>query len=445
MNVYKDSTKVVFKMSIPIFIELLLQLLVGNIDQFMVSQYSQASVAAIGNSNQIMNILIIVLNVMSVASTVLVSQYIGANETNKVSETGNMALLIIFVSSILVSGILILLRLPLFSAMQVSPDIMSETCNYFAIVASFMFIQGLYMVFAAILRSYSMVKEVMITSVVMNTINIIGNAILINGLLGFPRMGILGAAISTNISKCIGLAIISIVFFKKTNIRISLKYFKPFPIKTMNKLLYIGIPSGGEELSYNLSQIIILSFVNLLGTAVVATRVFCNMMANVAYVYTIAISNATQIILGYLLGGQQTDKINKRVMYTIITSWIISLSITALLYFNSDTVLGIFSSDPKVLSLGKKILFIELFLEVGRTVNIVMTKSLIALGDVAFPVIIGILSGWIISVMGSYLLGIVLGYGLVGIWIAMAIDECFRGTVFLIHFYFGRWRLKIFS
>ena len=75
MIAYQDSTKQVFKMSVPIFVELLLQLLVGNVDQFMVSHYSQNSVAAIGNANQVMNIVIIVLNVMSVATTILLSQY----------------------------------------------------------------------------------------------------------------------------------------------------------------------------------------------------------------------------------------------------------------------------------------------------------------------------------------------------------------------------------
>ena len=82
--IQQDSTKTVFKMSIPIFIELLLQLLVGNVDQIMISQYSQGSVAAIGNGNQIMNIIIIVLSVTSVASTILFSQYLGAKNKRKI-------------------------------------------------------------------------------------------------------------------------------------------------------------------------------------------------------------------------------------------------------------------------------------------------------------------------------------------------------------------------
>ena len=80
----KYDNKTIFMMSLPIFVELLLQLLVGNIDQFMISKYSQEAVAAIGNGNQIMNIVIVVLNVMSVSTTILISQYLGAKINLKV-------------------------------------------------------------------------------------------------------------------------------------------------------------------------------------------------------------------------------------------------------------------------------------------------------------------------------------------------------------------------
>ena len=104
--VQQDSTKAVFKMSVPIFIELLLQLLVGNIDQIMISRYSQGSVAAIGNGNQIMNIVIIVLNVTTIASTILISQYLGAQNKRKITETCNVSLLLITLTGIVAAMLL---------------------------------------------------------------------------------------------------------------------------------------------------------------------------------------------------------------------------------------------------------------------------------------------------------------------------------------------------
>ena len=438
----KYDNKTIFMMSLPIFVELLLQLLVGNIDQFMISKYSQEAVAAIGNGNQIMNIVIVVLNVMSVSTTILISQYLGAKNKSKGSEVSTASLLISSVFSILITILVILFNKQLFMWLKVPNEILAETSRYTVIIASFVLIQGIYMTINSILRSYALMKEVMYVSILMNMINIIGNAILINGLFKAPRLGIVGAAISTNFSKCIGLIAVTIILIKKVDIKISLKYLKPFPIDTIKKLLFIGLPSGGESLSYNLSQMIILKVVNIFGTSVIATRVYGNMLANVCYVYSLAIGQATQVVIGYLIGAGREDEVENRVWSVSVISLVVSLAVTILIYFNSDAVFGIFSKDPVVLAIGKKIIFIEIFLEIGRAINIVMTKCLIAAGDVYYPVLTTLTFSWVVAVGGSYILGVKLGLGLQGVWLAMMMDELIRAVIFAIRFKSCKWKNK---
>ena len=438
----KYDNKTIFMMSLPIFVELLLQLLVGNIDQFMISKYTQEAVAAIGNGNQIMNIVIVVLNVMSVSTTILISQYLGAKNKSKGSEVSTASLLISSVFSILITILVILFNKQLFMWLKVPNEILAETSRYTVIIASFVLIQGIYMTINSILRSYALMKEVMYVSILMNMINIIGNAILINGLFGAPRLGIVGAAISTNFSKCIGLIAVTIILIKKVDVKISLKYLKPFPIDTIKKLLFIGLPSGGESLSYNLSQMIILKVVNIFGTSVIATRVYGNMLANVCYVYSLAIGQATQVVIGYLIGAGREDEVENRVWSVSVISLVVSLAVTILIYFNSDAVFGIFSKDPVVLALGKKIIFIEIFLEIGRAINIVMTKCLIAAGDVYYPVLTTLTFSWVVAVGGSYILGVKLGLGLQGVWLAMMMDELIRAVIFAIRFKSCKWKNK---
>lgn len=438
----KYDNKTIFMMSLPIFVELLLQLLVGNIDQFMISKYSQEAVAAIGNGNQIMNIVIVALNVMSVSTTILISQYLGAKNKSKGSEVSTASLLISSVFSILITILVILFNKQLFMWLKVPNEILAETSRYTVIIASFVLIQGIYMTINSILRSYALMKEVMYVSILMNMINIIGNAILINGLFKAPRLGIVGAAISTNFSKCIGLIAVTIILIKKVDVKISLKYLKPFPIDTIKKLLFIGLPSGGESLSYNLSQMIILKVVNIFGTSVIATRVYGNMLANVCYVYSLAIGQATQVVIGYLIGAGREDEVENRVWSVSVISLVVSLVVTILIYFNSDAVFGIFSKDPVVLALGKKIIFIEIFLEIGRAINIVMTKCLIAAGDVYYPVLTTLTFSWVVAVGGSYILGVKLGLGLQGVWLAMMMDELIRAVIFAIRFKSGKWKNK---
>jgi len=443
LRVEDYNTKTVFKMSIPIFIEMFLQLLVGNVDQVMISQYSEGSVAAIGNSNQIINIVIIFLNVMCIATTILVSQYIGSGNRKKISEVCTVALSFIVFLSIVISTVLILFSKPIFTMLNVPDSILDETCIYIKIIGAFIVIQGLYLTIASALRSYKLMNDVMIASVIMNILNIVGNAILINGLFGMPRLGIVGAAVSTNISKVIGLIIVIFILIKKTDARVKLEYLNPFPKKTLKQMLYIGLPTAGEELSYSFSQMVILMFINIFGTSVIATKVYSSMLANVAYVYTISLSAATQIVIGYFIGADRVDKIEERVWSTMRISILVSLSITVLIYLNSDAIFGIFTDNIEVITLGKKIMFIELILEVGRAVNIVMTRCLLAIGDIYVPAATTFVFAWVVAVGFSYILGVKMGLGLIGIWIAMCADECIRAVVFSLRFKTGGWKKRI--
>lgn len=441
MEVYDNSAKGVFKMSVPIFFELLLQLMVGNMDQIMVSRVSQNSVAAIGNANQVMNIIIIVLNSMSVATTIMISKAMGAGEKDRSKVVASVSVAVMLVFSIIVTAILALWRIPLFNWLNVPEEIMGETSAFTMVVGSFISVQAIYMVVAAILRSYNKMKEIMIVAIIMNLMNIVGNAILINGLMGAPKLGIMGAAISTDFSKLLGLVLITLVLVKKTDMDLSFFKMQRMTSRPLKELLYIALPSGGEAMSYNLSQICLQRFINMFGTIVINTKVYCYILANIAYVYSTAIAQATQVITGYLMGKCDYKSVETRVRTSVIISIIVSVTLTIIMYFNSDLVLGMFTSDRAVLELGKQILLVEIILEIGRSVNITMVKCLVATGDVNFPMTVSVFSVWLIAVGLGYLFGVVLGLGLVGIWIAMACDECLRAVVFVIRFRTGKWKI----
>lgn len=431
-----------FKMSLPIFVELLLQLLVGNIDQIMVSHYSQASVAAIVNGNQIMNIIIITMNMLSMATTVVLTQCLGAEDDHKSNQLCVLSMMVIGAVSVLSTCVALFFNRPIFRLMNIDSAILHETCLYLMIVGGFSLVQGLYLNFAAILRSHTRLKEVMAVSILMNVLNIIGNAILINGLFGFPRLGIVGAAISTVISKTIGLVCIYIVFRKYTKIELKFKYLKQGSKEMLFKLLKIGIPSGAENFSYNLSQICILSIINPYGAVVTATKGYCSLLANFAYVYAIAISEAVQIVIGYLLGGGKVEEVEKKVWWTLKISIAVCVGMMFIIWLFSPSVLGIFTQDGEMLSLGRQVLFIDIFLEFGRAINILMTKSLISVGEIKLPICVGISFHWAVALLLSYIFGGVLHLGLQGIWVAMAIDECSRGLIYFLRFRTNKWKKK---
>ena len=438
-----NTNRNLFFMSLPIFVELLLQLLVGNIDQMMVSRVSQQSVASIVNANQIMNLVIIVLSMASTAATVILSQYLGAEDKANSSRTCMVSILMITVVSLLSTLLVFAGYKPLYKALRVPEEIFDEASLYLLIVGACITVQGLYLIFSAIIRAFAMMKEVMIVSIVMNVMNIIGNAILINGWFGMPRLGAVGAAVSTDISKLVGLGLMILLFVKRTNVKLGLRFLKPFPVQIMKKLCLLAVPSGVESFSYNMSQMCILGIVNSFGTMVTVTKGYCSIFANLAYVYAMAIASATQIVLGYLIGAKKIDLIQKRVNATQKVALAACVGLAVLLFLGSNYIFLIFTDDPEIIALGRRILFIEIFLEMGRAVNIVMTKCLIAVGDAVTPTVVGVSFQWGVAFVGAWVFGIIFGWGLEGVWVAMAIDECLRGLIFAVHFKKERWK-KVF-
>ena len=438
-----NTNRNLFFMSLPIFVELLLQLLVGNIDQMMVSRVSQQSVASIVNANQIMNLVIIVLSMASTAATVILSQYLGAEDKANSSRTCMVSILMITVVSLLSTLLVFAGYKPLYKALRVPEEIFDEASLYLLIVGACITVQGLYLIFSAIIRAFAMMKEVMIVSIVMNVMNIIGNAILINGWFGMPRLGAVGAAISTDISKLVGLGLMILLFVKRTNVKLGLRFLKPFPVQIMKKLCLLAVPSGVESFSYTMSQMCILGIVNSFGTMVTVTKGYCSIFANLAYVYAMAIASATQILLGYLIGAKKIDLIQKRVNATQKVALAACVGLAVLLFLGSNYIFLIFTDDPEIIALGRRILFIEIFLEIGRAVNIVMTKCLIAVGDAVTPTVVGVSFQWGVAFVGAWVFGIRFDWGLEGVWVAMAIDECLRGLIFAVHFKKERWK-KVF-
>jgi Na+-driven multidrug efflux pump len=245
------------------------------------------------------------------------------------------------------------------------------------------------------------------------------------------------------VSRFVAVIIAIIFFIFKIEGHISIKYLFPFPMDILKKLLVLGIPTAGENISYNIAQLFILRFVNSLSSTAVNTRIYANILSNFAYLYSISAAMATAIVVGHAIGANEYDFAYKKVLSTLRKAMVISVSIATLGFIISPVTFGIFSHhNAAIISLGRKIMFICIFLEFGRTANLVIINSMRAAGDVKFPTYLGMASMWGISVLLGYILGIVCGYGLVGIWIAMALDEIVRGVVVYIRWRRGTWRGK---
>ncbi|MCI1965162.1 MAG: MATE family efflux transporter [Oscillospiraceae bacterium] len=432
----------VFSITWPIFVELILQMLVGNADQMMVSHYSQSAVGAIGNANQMVGLLILFFNVVSMASTILITQYIGAGQSKKAEEIYSLSILVNLLAGVAVSVLLIFGSRSLYTLMKVPEQLMDETCRYSSIIGWGMVFQSLYSTFVALFRSNAMMKVTMLVSVILNVVNIGGNFFLISGFGPIPAFGVAGAALASNLSRLVGLLVLIVLFQKLVGVRLSLRVLRPFPFHQLAKLMRIGIPSGGESMSYSLSQLAVQAMCNLLPVFVINTKAFASTFAMVSYIFASAIAQATQVLVGYLMGARHAEEADRRVMSTLKLAMAVSTLLAAILFFFSDPLFGLFTSDAGVMRLGKKILAVEIILEIGRAMNIVLVGALQAAGDIRFPIYVSVINVWIIAVGAGYLLGVSMGWGLFGIWVAMAADECIRGVILLVRWRRGKWKSK---
>ncbi|NLK24166.1 MAG: MATE family efflux transporter [Clostridiales bacterium] len=439
-NIINEKTSLL-KLTWPIFIETLLAMLIGNIDSVMLSNYSETAVGGVGNANQILGLLTLAFSIIASATGVIVAQYLGAKLLSKMNEIYTVSIFFNLALSGIISIIILLFNKSMFSIMHVPQELLPDALSYMTILGGFIFLQACFNVFSQIFRSNGYTKIGMYISIFINILNIIGNYLFLFGPLSYLNLGVTGVAISSVVSRFIAL-FIAVYFFYKYIGKISIKYLKPFPIDTLKKLIKIGLPTAGENISYDISQLFIMTFVNTLGVIAVNTKIYSTLLMNFAYLYACSTGLATQIITGHLVGAKNFDGAYKRVLQTLKSAISISILIAIINFLICPYTFKIFTDSSEIIKLGSIILIIDIFLEFGRSVNLVVINSMRAAGDIKFPTYLGMASMWGISVLFSYILGLKLGLGLVGIWIAMAMDEWFRAIIVLIRWKKGTWRNK---
>lgn len=436
--------KSLIQLTWPIFIELTLFMLMGMVDTFMLSAYSDIAVAAVGMSNQVINLIGVMFNFVAAGTIILVSQNLGANNHTKASEISIVSIGANLLIGLLLSLVMVTCSKYILTFMNTPAEIMQTTISYTKIIGTFLFLMAVQPVLSGILRSFGYTKHSMIITLIANIINVIGNSIFIYGLFGVPELGPTGVAISTIFSRFVTIVMIAVVIYRKIDFTFSDYFFQKLPIQDVKNILKIGVPSALEQVAYSSSQVIIISFISMLGTLAITTRVYTANISMFIYLFSLAIAQGNQVLVGYLIGEKNNEEVYIRTYKTQVLAISVSILTSILFYVMSDFLFGIFTTDPSILALGKSLLFINIALEIGRASNLVLTNALKAAGDINYPFIFGIVGMWFICIPVAYVLGIHFGLGLAGIWIAFAVDECFRGTIFTLRWKGKKWTNKSF-
>ena len=430
--------------TIPVFVELALVMLLGAVDTVMLSRNSDNSVAAVGLDNQLMSLIFLVYQFFSMGAAILCAQYIGAGMRKRLVQVVGMALVVNLLLGMAVSALLFFYAEHLLILMGLSTELMGDGLVYLKLTGALSFFQALSLTFSASLRSADKVVWPMAVTGIVNVLNILGNYVLIFGHWGFPQLGVEGAAIATAASRAVSMVLLAIVHFRVHIPRFPLSYFRPIPWKELRNLLKIGIPAMSENISYSLSQVVITYFINQISNEALAARTYCANMIMFVYLFCLSITQGGDILVGHLVGQWRHQAAYVLGNYFFRWALIITLTGSVMLALAGPTLLNAFTDNEEIIQMGIWVLVVDVFLEAGRTSNIFAGSTLRATGDVVYPFVVGIIFQWSIAVGLSYVIGIPLGYGLVGMWIGFALDESIRGVILVRRWQSGKWRTKSF-
>lgn len=432
------------KLCLPLIVEQFFRILVGSIDTVMLSFYSEKAVAAIGMMTQYVFFITILFNVIAIGTSIVLSQFLGAQKGKDDLNAIAKSSAIMVTAAAVILGLAVVFGInPLLSRYTLEAQVRDYAAEYFLIFGGAgAFFIAFSLLQSAILRSYGYTKEAMIVTLTSNLINVVGNAVSLYGLFGLPVFGVKGVAWSSVIAMVASCVILQIIIQRKKDVCFNLFCKAKIPGRFFKLILSVGVPTASESLSYNVSQIVIMAMISTLGTFAMSSQVYTATICRFVFVMAIGIGSAVQIKTGWSVGAGQEEEIYKKVYKYGAVATACSVSIILLINLFRGPIIGFFTRQEEVASLVSTLLLLSIYLEFGRSKNLIYIGALKGAGDIKFPVLYGMFSNWVIMVGGSYLLGLKLGLGVAGFWLGIGTDETTRGLVMMLRWKSKRWMNK---
>jgi len=439
---YLFSKKDLMYLIIPLIIERLLAVTVGMIDTVMVAKVGESGVSAVSLVDAINILLIQVFGALATGGAVVAGQYIGKKQEQNARKAGEQLVLFITLISIVIMALMYIGKNFILNVVfgSIEPIVAEYANTYMMIVfASIPFI-ALYSSGAALFRAMGNSNITMKTSLIMNTINVVGNAILIYGF----DMGVEGVAIPTLISRIVAAIIIIILLM---DIDLPIHIGRPISYKLdwkmVKDILYVGVPNGVENSMFQLGKLMLLSLVSTFGTVAIAANAVANTVTAFQFLPGTAIGLALVSIVSQCVGAGDYEQARyyTRELHKYTYGALIVLNV--IIISTSSFILKVFNLSPETFDLAKKIIiFYGANVVIGWPISFLLPNTLRAAKDVRYAMIVSIGSMWVTRIGLGVLFAKYLGMEVFGIWLAMVCDWYVRAA-FFIHRYRGdKWERK---
>ena len=428
---------------LPLIAEQALSVTIGLADTLMVSSVGEAAVSGVSLVDSFNTLMIQVMSALATGGAVVTSQYIGHREPKNAKAAAAQILFVLASFSLVVAAVVVVGRHAILRGIfgSIDADVMRYAETYFLLSAlSYPFI-GLYNAGAALFRAQGNSKISMLSSLVMNVINIGGNAVLIYGF----GMGVLGAALASLVSRAVScLVVLWLLQRPACPLRVDgLRALAPDG-GLIRRILRVGIPAGIENGMFQIGKLSVSSLTSTLGTAAIAANAVANTASTFLNIPANAVGMAALTVVGQCLGAGEKEQAvyySRRLLLTAYCgAWVMNLS--AFLFANRF-VISLFNLSPEAQTMALQVMvwfnFVSLFFWPS---SFTLPNILRAAGDARFTMAVSILSMWVFRVGFCYVM--VLGFHgrLLSIWMGMFLDWVFRSLCFWVRFARRKWLEK---
>ena len=426
------------RLIVPLVIEQLLAITVGLFDSVMVSQVGEAAISAVSLVDTVNVLLVNAFAALATGGAVIAGQYLGRREAVKAGHSGAQLLLFMGEASLLIMVLFYLAKGFVLGVVfgRVEPDVAAYANTYYIIVEASIPFLAIYSAGAALFRVMGNSKISMWVSLLMNLINVAGNALLIFGF----RMGVEGVAIPTLVSRAVG-AVMMVVLLRRPGLPLRVEKFTLRHDRYVVKnILRFGVPNGLESSMFQLGKILLLSTVAVLGTASVAANAMGNTICTFQCVPGNALGLAMVTVVSRCVGAGNYEKARfytkKLMKFTYFFMWGSIALVLALL----PLIMRLYNVSDQAAEYARQIIWMHgIAAAVLWPASFTLPQALRAAGDTRFTMVVSTASMWTLRVGLGVLLGRFWGFGVLGIWMAMFADWALRVSFFLPRFLGHKW------
>ncbi|MDR0862344.1 MAG: MATE family efflux transporter [Oscillospiraceae bacterium] len=430
------------KLVVPLIIEQVLAVTVGMAAMIMVGGAGAGDEAVSGVSlvNTISNLLIYVFSAMATGGAVVASQCLGKKDFKIAVTVSNQILLLCFAIAAVVMAVSLVGNRAVLSLIYgaVEPGVMENAVTYFYITAfSFPFL-SVYYGSTALFRSMGNSKISVYTSVIMNIINIGGNAVLVYGF----NMGVAGVGIATLASRVVSCVVALVILRKpKYVLHIDRNIFRGFDLPIIKKVLKIGLPSGIENGMFQIGKLFTQSLITSFGTASIAANAVASTIELLATIPASAVGLALTTVVGQCVGADDYVSARSYTKNLLKKAYIILIALNVLIIAVAPTIAGWYNLTFEGDRLARQlIVYHSVCCMVLWPLAYSLASTLRAAGDVKFTLISSTASMWVFRILLSYLIGGYMHVGVLGVWIAMTIDWAVRALLNVVRFHGRKWQ-----